>query len=50
VENGEGSAGKMIRDPEFYNNMNGAAEDLRKLIADIRKDPQRYLRVKVSLF
>ena len=50
VENGEGSAGKLIRDPEFYNNMNGAAEDLRKLIADIRKDPQRYLRVKVSLF
>jgi len=50
IESGEGSAGKLIRDPAFYNNMNGAAEDLRKLIADIRKDPQRYLRVKVSLF
>jgi phospholipid/cholesterol/gamma-HCH transport system substrate-binding protein len=50
VENGEGSAGRLIRDPEFYNNMNGAAMDLRKLISDIRKDPQRYLRVKVSLF
>jgi len=50
VENGEGSAGRLIRDPEFYNNMNGAAEDLRKLIADIRRDPQKYLRVKVSLF
>jgi phospholipid/cholesterol/gamma-HCH transport system substrate-binding protein len=50
VEQGEGSAGRLIRDPEFYNNMNGAAVDLRKLISDIRKDPQRYLRVKVSLF
>jgi phospholipid/cholesterol/gamma-HCH transport system substrate-binding protein len=50
VENGEGSAGRLIRDPEFYNNMNGAAVDLRQLISDIRKDPQRYLRVKVSLF
>ncbi len=50
MESGEGSAGRLIRDPDFYNNMNGAAEDLRKLIADIRKDPQRYLRVKVSLF
>jgi phospholipid/cholesterol/gamma-HCH transport system substrate-binding protein len=50
VENGEGSAGRLIRDPEFYNNVNGAAEDLRKLISDIRKDPQKYLRVKVSLF
>jgi phospholipid/cholesterol/gamma-HCH transport system substrate-binding protein len=50
MESGEGSAGRLIRDPEFYNNMNGAAEDMRKLIADIRRDPQRYLRVKVSLF
>ena len=39
-----------MQDPEFYNNVNGAAEDVRKLISDIRKDPQRYLRVKVSLF
>jgi phospholipid/cholesterol/gamma-HCH transport system substrate-binding protein len=50
IESGEGSAGKLIRDPEFYNNMNGAATDLRKLISDIRKDPQKYLRVRVSLF
>ena len=50
MENGEGSAGRLIRDPEFYNNVNGAAEDLRKLISDIRRDPQKYLRVKVSLF
>jgi phospholipid/cholesterol/gamma-HCH transport system substrate-binding protein len=50
VESGEGSAGRLIRDPEFYNNMNGAATDLRGLISDIRKDPQKYLRVKVSLF
>ena len=50
VERGEGSAGRLLKDPEFYNNMNGAATDLRKLISDIRKDPQKYLRVKVSLF
>jgi phospholipid/cholesterol/gamma-HCH transport system substrate-binding protein len=50
VESGEGSAGRLIKDPEFYNNVNGAATDLRSLIGDIRKDPQKYLRVKVSLF
>jgi phospholipid/cholesterol/gamma-HCH transport system substrate-binding protein len=50
VESGEGSAGRLIKDPEFYNNVNGAATDLRGLISDIRKDPQKYLRVKVSLF
>jgi phospholipid/cholesterol/gamma-HCH transport system substrate-binding protein len=50
MERGEGSAGRLLKDPEFYNNMNGAATDLRKLLADIRRDPQKYLRVKVSLF
>jgi len=50
VEQGEGSAGRFVKDPEFYNNVNGAATDMRSLISDIRKDPQKYLRVKVSLF
>ena len=35
---------------ELYNNLNGALEDLRKLVADVRRDPQKYLRVRVSLF
>lgn len=50
IEKGDGSMGRLINDPEFYNNMNGAAKDLRLLIADVRRDPEKYLRVKVSLF
>jgi len=30
--------------------MNDTVKDVRQLIADIRKDPHRYLRVKMSLF
>jgi phospholipid/cholesterol/gamma-HCH transport system substrate-binding protein len=50
IEKGEGSMGKLVNDPEFYNNINLAAKDLRLLIADVRRDPEKYLRVKLSLF
>jgi phospholipid/cholesterol/gamma-HCH transport system substrate-binding protein len=50
VEGGEGTAGRLVHDPELYNNFNGALKDLRQLVADVRRDPQKYLRVKVSLF
>jgi phospholipid/cholesterol/gamma-HCH transport system substrate-binding protein len=50
IESGEGSAGRLMRDAELYENLTGALHDVRTLVADVRKDPSRYLRVKVSLF
>jgi phospholipid/cholesterol/gamma-HCH transport system substrate-binding protein len=47
---GEGTAGQILRNKQLYENMNGAVNDLRTLIADIRKDPKKYLNVKVSVF
>ena len=31
-------------------NLNAAATELRGLMGDIRKDPRKYLRLKLSLF
>jgi phospholipid/cholesterol/gamma-HCH transport system substrate-binding protein len=50
VEKGEGSAGQLLRDKQLYENMNGAATELRQLIGEIRKDPRKYLNVRVSIF
>jgi phospholipid/cholesterol/gamma-HCH transport system substrate-binding protein len=50
LEAGDGSAGRLLHDPQLYTELSGAARDVRELVADIRKDPRRYLRVKLSLF
>lgn len=47
---GQGTAGQLLRDRELYENMNRAVGELRALLADIRKDPRKYLRVSVSIF
>jgi phospholipid/cholesterol/gamma-HCH transport system substrate-binding protein len=50
IDQGEGTLGRALKDPELYNNLNGALKELRGLLTDFRRDPKRYLRVKLSLF
>lgn len=50
LNEGEGTAGRLLRDRELYENMNGAVGELRALVGDIRKDPKKYLNVRVSIF
>lgn len=47
---GQGTAGQLLQDAKLYENMNHAVTELRGLVSDIRKDPKKYLNVKVSLF
>jgi phospholipid/cholesterol/gamma-HCH transport system substrate-binding protein len=50
LNEGQGTAGQLLHNKEMYDNMNSAANELKGLIADIRKDPKKYLNVKVSIF
>jgi phospholipid/cholesterol/gamma-HCH transport system substrate-binding protein len=50
LNSGEGTAGQLLKDKQLYENMNGAVGDLRALIAEITKNPKKYLNVKVSIF
>jgi phospholipid/cholesterol/gamma-HCH transport system substrate-binding protein len=50
LNEGEGTAGQLLKDRQLYENMNGAVADLRELVANINKDPRKYLNVKVSIF
>ena len=50
LNNGEGTMGQLLKDKQLYENMNGAVGEIRALITEIKKDPKRYLNVKVSIF
>jgi phospholipid/cholesterol/gamma-HCH transport system substrate-binding protein len=50
LEQGEGSAGALLRDKQLYENINGTANEMKQLIADIRKDPKKFLNIRVSIW
>jgi phospholipid/cholesterol/gamma-HCH transport system substrate-binding protein len=45
-----GTAGKLFSDPALYDNLSGLTGDLRLLIGDIRQDPKKYLRIRLTIF
>jgi phospholipid/cholesterol/gamma-HCH transport system substrate-binding protein len=50
LNSGEGTAGLLLHDKRLYENMNQTVGEMRALIAEIKKDPKKYLNVKVSIF
>jgi phospholipid/cholesterol/gamma-HCH transport system substrate-binding protein len=50
LDQGQGTVGQLLHDKQLYENMNAAASELRGLIAEIKKDPKKYLNVRVSIF
>jgi phospholipid/cholesterol/gamma-HCH transport system substrate-binding protein len=47
---GEGTMGQLLRDKQLYDNMNTTIVEMRNLLANITKDPKKYLNIRVSLF
>ena len=50
LNDGQGTAGQLLHDKQLYENMNDTVSEMRALIAEIKKDPKKYLNVKVSIF
>ena len=50
LNDGQGTAGQLLHDKQLYENMNHTITEMRALIAEIKKDPKKYLNVKVSVF
>jgi phospholipid/cholesterol/gamma-HCH transport system substrate-binding protein len=47
VDSGPGSAAKLLNDPGAYNDVRGLLQRMDSLIADIKKNPKRYINVKI---
>ncbi|MDE7473338.1 MAG: MlaD family protein [Muribaculaceae bacterium] len=43
----ESSVGQLLHDPQLYNNLNNAAASLDSLLIDVKKNPKRYISIKL---
>jgi phospholipid/cholesterol/gamma-HCH transport system substrate-binding protein len=50
LNQGDGTAGRLLKDAALYENMNKVTTDISSLIEAIKKDPRKYLTVRVSIF
>jgi phospholipid/cholesterol/gamma-HCH transport system substrate-binding protein len=50
LNSGQGTFGKFFTDPQLYDNMTGLTGDMRLLIGDFRKNPKKFLHVKLAIF
>jgi len=50
LNEGQGTAGQLLNNKELYENMNKAVAGLNALITDIRRDPRKFLNLRVSIF
>jgi phospholipid/cholesterol/gamma-HCH transport system substrate-binding protein len=41
------NSGRLVRDQQLYESLNGSLRDLEKLLADLKSNPRKYLRYKV---
>lgn len=47
LENGQGTAGKLLKDETLYNNLNRTLISLNKLMTNFREHPKRYVNISV---
>ncbi len=47
---GQGTMGKLLHDPALYNNSNRTIVEMRELLAAIRKNPKKYLVIRLRIF
>lgn len=47
VDRGDGTLGRLVNDRKLYNDLSAAVDSLRALVADVKRNPKKYLKVSV---
>lgn len=47
LESSESTAGKLLNDPQLYDNLTASAAALDSLLVDVKRNPKRYISIKV---
>ena len=50
IDQGQGSLGKLSTDPTLYNNLSESSQSLKEFLAEFRKNPKKFLSVKLHIF
>jgi phospholipid/cholesterol/gamma-HCH transport system substrate-binding protein len=50
VDSGDGTIGKLLKDPTLYNHTDQLITNTTDLIAAVRKDPKKYLTIRLKIF
>ncbi|MGE5644885.1 MAG: MlaD family protein [Acidobacteriota bacterium] len=50
INSGQGTLGQLMVNPQLYDSMRGVSNELQSLVKDIRANPKKFLRVKLSIF
>ena len=50
LNQGQGTMGKLMNDTQLHDNINRTVTEMQQLLADIKKDPKKYLNVRMSIF
>jgi phospholipid/cholesterol/gamma-HCH transport system substrate-binding protein len=46
----DNTVGKLFSDPQLYDNLTAATADLRAFLAEFRKNPKKFLTVRLTVF
>jgi phospholipid/cholesterol/gamma-HCH transport system substrate-binding protein len=50
INQGEGTLGKLSTDATLFNNLSESAQSLKEFLTEFRKNPKKYLTVKLHIF